>query len=813
MSLNKTSFRANKIFVDRINPTELVISTCKSLLNNKEKQIIVFYGFGGIGKTRLLTELCAKCNNIDQVKAIKIGLNTYEFNNIISILLAIRKKVNIDMPVFDYAVFQYYNKTGLPLDSVKAQFKDIKSSLISGMVKVAEECADIFVPYFSYVKKFFSLVPEIKNIYNHLKNKEIFQQIEQMEVNELLNFMPRILAEYINKSKNLYVIMFDDYESMRNKLDKCSVCDDCDEWIFSLFKNIEKGLFLFAAREKLNWDLKPVIASYTKQYLIDKLSGEDARTFLSSVPINDNALIENIIGIADGIPLYLDMCVDLYEDFISGNNKEFNLNDVDTSTIIERYLRHLSENQHNAVKYLAILDVFDIEFARYLLKKLNVSLDEIQLSNLLSKCLFEQIDEDNTYKLDTSIKNHMSALLSEEMMEKVAYALMDFIEISVSQNRLINLTRYYEMIIKIIGYTGITLEDVYKYQLIRCTNLMLDMGYWTSLDNIVRHNLCERDCSAYYQALISYIKCYYQKRTGDLNLAKQTAENLLLNKKWFGCYEYSIDLLFTQIIHLLGQYNVAMDRYSSIIGEMELFDLNTKDVRSYSLCKLKYADLLFLKGKFKTSLERLKEIVLPANCTPDLEVEYRRIKAHIYRFNFDFDTAAKLYEFALNNTAKDYKSKGALLNNLTEVNCFVNPTKAIEYGNQSLEFNKIIDSAVECGKTYAALGIAYSKIKSFEEAVKAIDEAFLIFDKVGYKSGKIFTLFSKLVYVIIKNKNRTKECKEIIEQMENIYKEIEVYKYLIIYVRILCGLNTGNEDGIEWLDRDKTFLALKELAK
>ena len=172
-----------------------------------------------------------------------------------------------------------------------------------------------------------------------------------------------------------------------------------------------------------------------------------------------------------------------------------------------------------------------------------------------------------------------------------------------------------------------------------------------------------------------------------------------------------------------------------------------------------------------------------------------------------------MYEFALNNTAKDYKSRGALLNNLTEAASYVNPTKSIEYGKQSLEYNKIINSAVECGKSLAAISIAYSKLSLFDEATKASDEALELFDQIGYKAGKIFALFSKLVCEIIKNDNNSDQCKNILQEMQNIYNEIEVYQYLIVYARLLCGLLTEDTNGIEWLDREKTFYSVKELIK
>ena len=55
---NATAFRANRIFVDRIEPTALVNSSCKDILDRKyDKKMYVFYGYGGIGKSKFLSEL------------------------------------------------------------------------------------------------------------------------------------------------------------------------------------------------------------------------------------------------------------------------------------------------------------------------------------------------------------------------------------------------------------------------------------------------------------------------------------------------------------------------------------------------------------------------------------------------------------------------------------------------------------------------------------------------------------------------------------------------------------------------------------
>ena len=93
-------FRAQKVFTDRVNPRKVFcdsILTLRDVSRDENKEIITYYGKGGIGKTKLLKELYGHTSEetyalIPELKIHKVflSLDAYDYSNPVNILLALR---------------------------------------------------------------------------------------------------------------------------------------------------------------------------------------------------------------------------------------------------------------------------------------------------------------------------------------------------------------------------------------------------------------------------------------------------------------------------------------------------------------------------------------------------------------------------------------------------------------------------------------------------------------------------------------------------------------------------------------------------
>lgn len=781
-------FRANRIFVDRIEPTAIVNNTCTQMLQGQlNKKVFVFYGYGGIGKSKFLDELQKNVIYLDEFDIIKINLNIYEYNNVISILLAIRRSLNIDCTEFDYATIQYYNKCRLPFSQLAEQLKTAKSTMFSFIKDSAKNCGDIFIPGFSYFEKIAGLFPKFKELFSRLKNEKKYKYMDDIDANTLLKQLPTYLANGINEYKKKIILVFDDYESMKNKLNGGSLSNSCDEWVFNFLKNINKGIFIISSREKMNWSQNKISDTPIEQYYLERLSEKDSRLFLSSVPIENEEYVNAIINVAQGVPIYLDMCVDLYENHIKQGSSTFNLGDVDTESIINRYLAHLSMAQGELVHVLANIEVFDFDFLKFIIRELNFAIDELELKDLLDKCIFEKLDSED-YKLDASIQKQLLILQESRIANSCLAILLKYLA-NNSAVCLNNLLSYFESACKLLNKVKCDKKE--KEMLFVCINHVLNAGYWTSADALARTYLDNEE----YGHFATYIQAQKEKREGNLVDALNLAETLIQKMKEFGAYKFSVQLLKTQIVHLLGNYDDAVKGYNDVVNKMELFDLEQKDEETYILAKLKLADINFLKGNFIEAKKSLKSLRI--NDNKNLEIECLRIKAHIHRFNLDFENARDLYESGLEQSETDKKARAMLLNNLAEIYCVRQPDLAIEYGKKSLEENGLLSANIEIGKSYAALSIAYARKYDFENALHYAEKSVALQSKIGYKSGELFGYFA-LCYLDYCKGNR-EGYEQNLKKMKEIYAQIKTYPYVVKFAEYL-STEKWCEDDISWLE-------------
>lgn len=785
-SKKESKFKANKIFTDRIEPRAVFANGIEkiTLAQDEEhsRQITVFYGKGGIGKTSLLKQIMDTGESAVYAKYpqyryqnISISMEAYDYANPINILTAIRGQLSGDGSLFDYALMQYYAKARISIEEIKTKNDRLPPLIIDMLNEAIELCtASACIPKNLLEKG----IEFIKDRRFQAKYKEDIRQIAALDEFEIFDRLPYYLGLCINHSAEngvIHVLFLDSYESIKRRTEGMVSSVDSAEWLKELFLNCERTLFVIGSRDRLDWEKQDEDwGIYLDQHLLSNLSDEDCRWFLQQVPIADtgNDTVENIIRHAGGVPLYLDLCVDIYEDAVNnGATVDFS-NFNGSSAIIDRYMRHLKEKDQYAVSVLATLESFDCDFAIKMLEKQNLVYHIGELYALLEKSVFVALEgKGELWKVDESVRSH----IYEQMLPKWRIALLQNLTEVILENRSGRMYPYFSMTLGTAIKYPEYIEPI-KEALFDELEYFASIGYWNELRmTLSPYLLCE---NSGLKALAVFSELIWLRRTGNLTEADKFAKDHPLRKEDMGVWHYVYRFLQVHIQHLLGKYDQSLLRYKELIDEMDLVK-SIIPAHIYNTIAIKYADLLFLKGRFQESLA-LAEQLLAQTGTPLPDViELLRIKGHIFRFQKQYPEAILIYDSALKLVLNHglRALEGKLYTNLAEANCTTNPDAALMWYEKAMEINIRMNNEIEVGKAQAAAAVAMTAAGNCAQGERLARTSAVTAEMTGYRSGKVFALLA-LAYAQ-KQAGKPEEMTATVAQAKELVSEIGVYHYLV----------------------------------
>lgn len=775
-SKRSSSFKANKIFTDRIEPRKVFFDSIGTFPRNPQ-EILVFYGKGGIGKSSLLRNLYQNMQESADDKEIRlhrifVSLDAYDFANPINILLAIRNNIHGDCGLFDYAMMQYCSKARMSVEEIMQ-----KNTALS--VQVMEVLNDIVaigtlsacVPT-ATLRKCVSFIKDMRFKKRYKEEIEEIGTLNEFEIFRRLPYYLGLCIAYAAEKGDYHAIFFDSYESYLIRIRNDTPSEDREEWLKELFLSSEYLRIIIASRDRLRWDYDdPEWGDYIDQHLLSNLSDEDSRWFLEQIPIRDDGIIETIVKNAGGVPLYLDMCVDIYEDDVN-SNRPFSLSSAGNGEkLIGRYLRHLTQQEKYAVKILAALRGFDLTFASELLKKQQVILDASGLRELMQRSIFLKIDETRElWKVDESVRLHQRSRIDHGKAAEILQSILECLNEHPKGE-------YYKHLALVLE-TACDWPEVMPTIILPCIQAIdyyANVGFWKELH--LQLNAYIGSENEYLNAIAVLAELICLRRTGELNRADELYRQYPLSKETIGIWYYMYAYIGIQIRHLLGRYDESITAYKELIREMDLVRPLIPD-HIYLLPCIKYADLLFLKGKFDESLQIVHTLIANNKLsTPEL-IEFLRIKGHIYRFRGQYGEAETIYRSALEIAQKDRLRAflGKLYTNMTETLCVNQSEQALEWFEKAKDENNAAYNEIELGKAYAAASVAYTVLGQYETAIMLAKQSVAYAEKTGYKSGQAFGLIA-LYYAYLKS-GKTQKAQETKRRMQVIFEMIGVYEYL-----------------------------------
>jgi len=816
----KSYASAVKTFTDRVEPVSVFKEQLLSVIEGKTKhKCLVFYGVGGVGKTRLITELMTDIENRSANKEgdssgkiiiLHISMDVHEYDSPVAALIGLRKQITSPCILFDYALARYFSLIGKTADQIRqfipkdSVWWDVLGEMLS-VVHVPIGLLDRIVVWSRERRS------EQFNLYRN-EIEEVDSIIhDPSAIAERLPHLLGIDISIIARSKHsTFVVFIDSYESIFKRSTFVEGNTDPEEFIREFLVSSENVLFVIGSREFLRWGEKdPDWNSVLDQHILEFLSPEDSEYFLRQVPIKEDDIIKSIVATCKGLPLYLDLCVEIYK-----RKDKSHLNPADflipTREIIARFLNHIDKNERDLVISLSYLHFFNFDIFEQLIKELSIPISVTSFSEIIEHSFVKRLDDfeglfkihDNFYEYVTGDPNRPNLLIEKIFMFAVRY-LYEHKSVLTMQELTILYSSTMSLIRLIDRLNPNSLEPLLGISL-----FLLENGYWS----IVGNSLGDAKNFVNSDTRIRFLYAIYLLKIGKLAQSNELLLALKGKSSEFGSYSQYLDYYVADVTRIMGDYDGALGIFNKISSSLPI----ERDKQLYLRTMRQIGDLTFVKSGFKKALSILEKSAMLCDSDSMELAEITRIMGHIYRFNFHMEEATANYmrSFQIAQKIGSISLEGMLYNNLTEVFAWIDPAKALEYGDKSLTINRKIVEPVEEGKTLAAMSIAKAFKNESDAAAKLAHEARELQFRIGYRGGVLFAEIALGVckYFSGESSDLMAQVEKVKEMTENLKGERFSILPLLVFVNDKNSLDELKNE-VEWLNFPKTLNFLKELPR
>jgi tetratricopeptide (TPR) repeat protein len=330
----------------------------------EEHKVLVYYGVGGIGKTRLLKELGRRLEE----QQPEVGWSTLDFatsshrdvEGALSWLSKeMKRKYKAGFLSFELALLKFWQKSRphTPLQREEWSLLE-EGALVTGAVLTVKD-----IPFLDAPIRFAMLTAKAHQLFKEWWTKHGQQQLYELEgmtPNDIQERLPMFWAEdlkrFMRRKSRPVALFLDTYEALWEEGRTEATFFDRDEWVRELVAHLPEVLWVVAGREKLRWgELPDDWEGFLEQHLVGQLARSDIRRFLASCGIVEDEIQRSIVEGSAGVPFYLDLAADTYlqikrsrrepvpEDFGGTQRK-----------LLERFLRHLDQYEIETLKVLSV---------------------------------------------------------------------------------------------------------------------------------------------------------------------------------------------------------------------------------------------------------------------------------------------------------------------------------------------------------------------------------------------------------------------------------------------------------------------------
>lgn len=772
-------------------------------------KVISWYGMGGIGKTRLLSEIKTMletefCPLDHDMKIIFLKLEIEQSDNILNALVHIRSQVGHPCPLFDYALLNYWNRVQISKFN-DAFLKDLKAEWFKYFLSAAEF---ISVPL-STLPKFLSLPLDtllngIKKVYQELKKKynksqyayeiNIIHRLSNVELQQCLGGFLGIELNRLFLTKHLIVIV-DAYE----KYDSSSFVD----WLTTLISQTYTGLFIVSSRERIFDGSENFSANILVNEQIESLPPAQVRALLKQeIPTAADSFIEHLIDITDCVPIYLDLAINTYPNMrIQGlsHQKPVTFMFRDKNDLVRQFFYHLTAREQKFMLTLSFVQLFNQDIFEYFAEHLN-EISPLEYNKIRSLSLVSNIESaSDLYKIHDTITTNVRMILDQPHRYRIFQMYLNFIHkkvvllISGAQKVIL-----YKHLLNMVIQNQFQLMEFETEQLL---DIFFDLKQ--TMSDVDFSGIKNFDQYAPLKDFYYFTLAVYREREDTLvrlNWLNYISDSSCL----FGKHKKSLAIIRGYLNEWRGdhhQMNIALEQIEQTLKNEEIREWY------YAQAKIFRGDYLTITGDFIGAENILGRFLTDIQNFPEQTnsiFQAKRHLGHLYRFNLMVESANYHYLSTRDENGK-YETiiqEIYIVTNLCETNCFHHPKIVFDNCYRGLELSKSLDDLKSLAKIYYAMAISQLHYKKYKRARKYIRKSMLYNQMDGYQLGMLFPLLAN-IYL--------RQCCHLplnTKSFDLLLEQVQVYGFLKLPIALLKGnksLLNDLRNQYQWLNFDETL--------
>lgn len=783
-------------FLDRNQIVAYFRQQYERLLNEPEYlKIINLFGMGGIGKSRLIKALLdiLKERKTKDVLTINFSLEVIKSDNILDILVNLRKMISKSCPFFDYALLTLWDR--MEIRKLNTDFMETITRQISSAFSFLSGLTNISISAFKFELPLEKILDMAKVIYDHAANQykghifcERFKSVESFTNDELLSCLAGFLGTDIaaNLAEKRLIIFFDAYECYKQDLH--------ESWLTDFIETIHQGLFIVTGREKIEWTA--ALSPFVSARCLDTLPEQEVRTLLHThFPEIALEQEENILKTTECIPIYLDLAINTYH-----KAKDIDREIVmfkNTADIIDKFFDHLTKAVQQTLLVLSIIQIFDRDIFEYIIKELNLGISVLEYDIIYQLSLVQNTEDNNHfYKIHD--------VISDNVIKTTSYSMR---------------YRVYECYVKFVAsHTFFLIDDTQKIMLykhllnvalknqfclkVKETEHILDMFFSIkqTLLPIEYFSVDGYGPESTLRNLYFFARAVYEERE-DTRQRVDWLEKIDASACDFGKHKKSYDILFCYLSHLVKKYS----NYEQMLREInERLQPQETLEWYYGQTKIYLGDRLITTGAFKEGIHKLNNYdkeLLKYRELKNTRFQVARHLGHAYRFNMFVEEAESYYRSALEvgYSQPTQIQRAYIITNLCENACYLDPDKVFALAYKGLHLAHNMRDLKSQAKIYYSLAVVMLHKKKYGLARKYIRKSARLNLQDGYRHG----LLNAILVQIFLKAARKESYKKYYHQLATLQKELGNYGFLLLPIAILQNDRQWIESlkcSYEWLN-------------
>lgn len=691
-----------------------------------QPQVLVVTGIGGIGKSRLLTELRERVAEGYPTALLDLQVPSLrQPENALAVLRGQFGQRRIRFYRFDlaYAVLWQRLHPHLAISGDRL-----------GLVKQSEILTEIIndasgVPVFGTAARLIDSAARRYRRWQWMRRDETLQVLDRLSLPELTDAVSYLFAEDLRAAiaeAERYVVFVDAYEALAGGAQRGGSVAASDAWLRDLVGQLDQGLVVVASREPLGWQRHdPEWERRLRTLRVDDLPMPARHELLAAAGITDPLEQSAIASSSAGVPFYLHLAID------ARARSEDNplLATVEQEQLLERFLHHVGPDEVRMLELLSVPRLFDSEIFTAIAEEFALPGNRLAWESITSYSFVQSAgtnsDRVRLHQLMVgALRNRLTGAVIADL-HRLQRALWDGRAADPGE-RLVALRE--------AAYHGLRSGELSAADLLDYTARIASFGGKQGIDGVLSdlaEYLSEQPDSA--DPEITNLSWYLQVERALLLGDPERAGELtrIVPADLTGPIAGPLAVAAAHARRMLGSTDEALRIYRDVWAR------GSGSARLQA--GLWVADLDMAQGRFAEAVELSRRLL--DDCPPEdhaFRGDVARLLNLTYRFAFDLDAAAEQLAIA----EEHYRAVGSevslanLATNRAELLAFADPAAAIPAAGAAIEANRELGAQHEQGKAYTALGIAALMLGDLDRAEHAFTSAAGILDAVGYRSGR-----------------------------------------------------------------------------